>query len=294
MTSTSIQTDKNGNQIQNYEYSAFGQSRYTQSTNVFKVSRRYTGQVLDDATGLYYYNARYYDPMLARFIQPDDIIPNFADPQSYNRYSYCVNNPLRYTDPDGHGAIGDALFSQETYTSSYQLLTMHDSAGWRAVEIPVAIGGMVIATADTALNVASLGGKTALEGGAKGVIKAGLEAGGKAEGEKVGAKVVQGAAEKGAEKIKGSYVHEFESEKKYIGKGPEDRAKVSGKEVAEKNSDKLVSTKFTPSNPNTDVQAFKDEAQKIREAGGLPNKNLYNKINSPGEKMLPPPKKPGE
>ena len=53
-------------------------------------------------------------------------------------------------------------------------------------------------------------------------------------------------------------------------------AKVSGKEVAEKNSDKLVSTKFAPSNPNTDVQGFKDEAQKIREAGGLPNKNLYH------------------
>jgi RHS repeat-associated protein len=102
LTSTSIQTDTNGAVVQNYEYSAFGQSRYTQSTNVFKASRRYTGQVLDDATGLYYYNARYYDPQLGRFTQPDDIIPDFSNPQSYNRYSYCVNNPLRYTDPSGH------------------------------------------------------------------------------------------------------------------------------------------------------------------------------------------------
>jgi hypothetical protein len=68
---------------------------------------------------------------------------------------------------------------------------MHDSPGWRAVEVPVAIGGMVIATADTVLNFVSLGGKTALEGGAKGVIKAGLEAGGKVEGEKAGAKIVK-------------------------------------------------------------------------------------------------------
>ena len=102
LTSTSIQSDKNGNQIQNYLYSAFGQSRYTQSTNLFKVSRRYTGQVLDEGTGLYYYNARYYDPNLGRFTQPDDIIPDLANPQSYNRYAYCVNNPLRYTDPTGH------------------------------------------------------------------------------------------------------------------------------------------------------------------------------------------------
>jgi len=44
----------------------------------------------------------YYDPELGRFIQPDTIIPDLSNPQSYNRYSYCVNNPLRYTDPTGH------------------------------------------------------------------------------------------------------------------------------------------------------------------------------------------------
>jgi hypothetical protein len=39
---------------------------------------------------------------LGRFIQPDDRIPDLSNPQSYNRYSYVLNNPLRYTDPDGH------------------------------------------------------------------------------------------------------------------------------------------------------------------------------------------------
>ncbi len=102
LTSTSIQTDQSGNQIQHYEYSAFGQSRYTQSTTTFQPSRRYTGQVLDDATGLYYYNFRFYDPQLGRFIQPDDIIPDLGNPQSYNRYSYVLNDPFRYTDPSGH------------------------------------------------------------------------------------------------------------------------------------------------------------------------------------------------
>jgi len=102
LTSTSIQTDQNGSEIQNFTYTAFGQSRYTQSPNAFKMSRRYTGQVLDDATGLYYYNARYYDPILGRFTQPDAIIPNSFNPQSYNRYSYVQNNPLRFTDPSGN------------------------------------------------------------------------------------------------------------------------------------------------------------------------------------------------
>ncbi|MGH7989683.1 MAG: RHS repeat-associated core domain-containing protein, partial [Limisphaerales bacterium] len=123
LTSTSIQTDQNGNEIQNYGYSAFGQSRYTQSSTVFKVSRRYTGQVLDDATGLYYYNARYYDPVLGRFTQPDDIIPDLFNPQTYNRYAYCVNNPLRFTDPSGNAASDIADWWGGTVNTAFEYYT---------------------------------------------------------------------------------------------------------------------------------------------------------------------------
>lgn len=62
---------------------------------------KFTGQRLDD-TGLYYYNARYYDATIGRFISPDTIIPRPWDPQSFNRYSYCLNNPLKYIDPSGY------------------------------------------------------------------------------------------------------------------------------------------------------------------------------------------------
>jgi RHS repeat-associated protein len=64
--------------------------------------KKFTGQRLDQ-TGLYFYNARYYDATIGRFISPDTMIPNPANPQSLNRYSYCLNNPLRYNDPSGHG-----------------------------------------------------------------------------------------------------------------------------------------------------------------------------------------------
>ena len=46
--------------------------------------------------------ARQYDPYLNRFISPDTIIPDPANPQSLNRYSYGYNNPVKYLDPSGH------------------------------------------------------------------------------------------------------------------------------------------------------------------------------------------------
>jgi RHS repeat-associated protein len=59
-----------------------------------------TDQIFDEETGLYYYNARYYDPELGRFNQADTIVPSAANPQTLNRYSYCGNNPLKYVDPN--------------------------------------------------------------------------------------------------------------------------------------------------------------------------------------------------
>jgi len=63
---------------------------------------RYTGQRVDESTGLYYYQSRYFDPLLGRFVQPDTIVPESGDPRSLNRYSYVHNNPVKYSDPSGH------------------------------------------------------------------------------------------------------------------------------------------------------------------------------------------------
>ena len=68
---------------------------------------RFTGQREEEALGLYYYGARWYDPDLKRFIQPDTIVPQPGNPQSLNRYSYCLNNPVKYTDPTGHTVFSD-------------------------------------------------------------------------------------------------------------------------------------------------------------------------------------------
>jgi hypothetical protein len=56
--------------------------------------------------------ARLYEPYINHWIQPDPIVPNYADPQTLNRYSYVVNNPLRYVDPSGHNFwdVVDVIF----------------------------------------------------------------------------------------------------------------------------------------------------------------------------------------
>jgi RHS repeat-associated protein len=99
--SASILSSDVGTETKHYEYSPFGRERFASSPG-FMVSHRFTGQVLDEETGLYYYNARYYDPNLARFIQADTLIPDLINPQALNRYAYTLNNPLKYVDPSGH------------------------------------------------------------------------------------------------------------------------------------------------------------------------------------------------
>jgi RHS repeat-associated protein len=78
----------------------FGQEYNPQiTTNHYK----FTGKERDSETGLDYFGARYYAGAMGRFITPDPLMASghVSDPQSWNRYTYTLNNPLRYTDPTG-------------------------------------------------------------------------------------------------------------------------------------------------------------------------------------------------
>ena len=97
--SSNLLTDSDGFQVKRLEYTPFG-TTYLEEGEV-NTNYRYTGKELDQSTGLYYYGARYYDTRLGRFITPDTIVQAPTDPQTLNRYSYCRNNPLKYTDPSG-------------------------------------------------------------------------------------------------------------------------------------------------------------------------------------------------
>jgi RHS repeat-associated protein len=103
--SSNVILDRQGNVVQQYQYGTFGQTTFTGSGTAYPVSNRYTDQIMDDDTGLYYYGGRYFDPQLGRFIQPDPTVPNPCDPQSLNRYSYVRNNPLNLSDPSGYDDV---------------------------------------------------------------------------------------------------------------------------------------------------------------------------------------------
>jgi len=64
---------------------------------------RFTGKERDSESGLDYFGARYFGSALGRFTSPDPLLNSGRpdDPQTWNRYAYTLNNPLRYTDPNG-------------------------------------------------------------------------------------------------------------------------------------------------------------------------------------------------
>jgi len=63
--------------------------------------RGYTGHEHYMECGLIDMNGRMFDPLTARFLSPDPYVQMPDNPQNFNRYAYCLNNPLMYTDPSG-------------------------------------------------------------------------------------------------------------------------------------------------------------------------------------------------
>jgi RHS repeat-associated protein len=83
----------------------------------------YTGQRSLSDLGLMDYNARFYDPMLGRFIQPDTIVPDAGSTVGYNRYAYVNNNPIKYTDPSGHAVCMDSECSVTVHPQTDRLIS---------------------------------------------------------------------------------------------------------------------------------------------------------------------------
>nr|WP_250566064.1 RHS repeat-associated core domain-containing protein [Adonisia turfae] len=95
-----------GNILNRIVYDSFGQ--VTSETNPnFDFRFGYTGRERDDAAGLMYYRAHYYDPAVGRFLSEDSLGFDAGDA---NLYRYVFNGPTNYTDPSGEAAFAPLIF----------------------------------------------------------------------------------------------------------------------------------------------------------------------------------------
>ncbi len=117
-TMLTINADLSGRADQLYK--PWGESRY--ASGALGTKYTYTGQY-SYATpsandfGLMYYRARYYDPLVGRWAQPDSIIPQQSQGvQAWDRYAGMNNNPVRWNDPSGH-CIGDDWCTEKSHNT---------------------------------------------------------------------------------------------------------------------------------------------------------------------------------
>ena len=97
--STALLTDDTGRVRNYYRYDAFGGMLAGEEGVSNRI--RYTGQQYDEISEQYYLRARYYNPVVGRFLQED-----VYEGDGLNLYAYCGNNPVRYYDPSGYASTG--------------------------------------------------------------------------------------------------------------------------------------------------------------------------------------------
>ena len=99
-------TDASGNVVAKYDYEPFGRMKEATSSTISS-PYTFTGREWDKETGLYYYRARYYDPMEGRFVSKDPIPLKNRTQDQLNSYTYAINNPINFTDPNGENIYGN-------------------------------------------------------------------------------------------------------------------------------------------------------------------------------------------
>jgi len=122
-------TDSSGQIVNSYDYDVYG-SIISSSENT-ENDVNFTGHKNDPETGLTYMKSRYYDASLCRFISADTMGVRLINPQTMNRYSYVVNDPVNFIDPDGHE--GESVF---TNNNDWENMDSYDSLQY-VLNVPI-------------------------------------------------------------------------------------------------------------------------------------------------------------
>jgi RHS repeat-associated protein len=160
--STRVVSDANGGVTERHDYRPFGEELFTGvsgRTSDLKypagdtgVRLKFTGKERDAETGLDYFGARYFSGTEGRFTSPDPkMFPSaFDDPQSWNKYAYTRNNPLRYIDPDGEDWVDIVKGTINAFTSDYAAGAGRIRGGNSDFRMGQAIGDALATVAGTA------------------------------------------------------------------------------------------------------------------------------------------------
>ena len=113
--------DADGNKVFEASYDAWGKQAVV--LNKIGLKRGYCGHEMLPRFNLINMNGRLYDPDLGRFLSPDNFVQMPDNSQNFNRYSYCLNNPLKYTDPSGEiFGIDDAVFAFAAFNMASSMM----------------------------------------------------------------------------------------------------------------------------------------------------------------------------
>ena len=173
------------------EYDAWGRQNVVVDS-LARFQRGYCGHEHWHEFDLVDMNGRMYDPVIARFLSPDPFVQAPEDLQNYNRYSYCLNNPLKYSDPSGEFVVSltAATIGFSALVGAYSGYKIAESKGYDLKDIQT-YGYMLVGGA--------YGGIAAYAGSVLGasVASSVLTSGGSAFSSSLTASIVEGVTTKG-------------------------------------------------------------------------------------------------
>ena len=120
--SVTLVTDEYGRVETRFAYDPWGQRIKVVNARVNtngEITRGFTDHEHLEDFDLIHMNARVYDPATGRFLNADRVVQDMGDSQTYNRYSYCANNPVNVTDPTGNSFLSNLWNALENVWKSF-------------------------------------------------------------------------------------------------------------------------------------------------------------------------------